>query len=133
MVPPPTITKRYLNAGSRHRAAQNTATTGRAKRPPLVRAGVSTDSDVSVVAPAPKSQSGAVLGYPGQVLPARAKRRWQRADSQIHGYFTSLIGSKNLAAPDVSRVKVIDDFGIQNEEFCTKNEEFCIQNDEFCR
>ena len=129
VVPPPTVTKQYLDASSRRRTLpSNTGGSGVAN----AGGGSSSSDGLNLNFSVGASTTGAMFsasssglglglsrndemsmstgaggvgsaGDPDQSLPPppRAKRRWQRADTQIQGYFSSLMQSKNLSEPNV--------------------------------
>lgn len=105
--PPPAVTKQYLAASRRRMRPSSSSRRGVAD----VSSSVSTLSFSTVSKSADKPDmnvdkdimpGAGIRGSSVAVLPPpRAKRRWQRADDQLQGYFTSLMASEQLAEPDV--------------------------------
>lgn len=103
--PPPAVTKQYLDA-SRRQTLPSSSTDGLGVAdssssfctPDLSAASTTADVDMSK-----RAHRGAK--FPGKsdefLPPPRTKRRWQRADNQLQGYFTSLMASEQLAEPSV--------------------------------
>ncbi len=110
--PPPTVSKQYLDVSRRRTLPRTTSefgvVAGGNSLSTLNLSSASTGAatanisvDISSVGDS-QTTMGVVLESSVEVLPPpRAKRRWQRADNQLQGYFTSLMASKQLAEPDV--------------------------------
>eukprot|EP01043_Picozoa_sp_COSAG02_P014662 COSAG02_NODE_608_length_19607_cov_201.543059_4_plen_427_part_00 len=111
--PPPTVTKQYLDVNRRRALPGHTSECGEVDGGSsmstlnLSSASTAGAANISVdISTVGNSQTttggGGVLGSSVDALPRpRAKRRWQRADNQLQGYFTSLMASEQLAEPDV--------------------------------
>ena len=85
--PAPKVTKQYL--GVRSRRASPKATPRADESSPL-----------SVVSGSASFGSAGGAGNRGSTAAAqRAKRRWERSDSQLQGYFSSLLHDDRLASP----------------------------------
>ena len=94
--PPPAVTKQYLAASRRRMLPSSGSGLGVADSGSTLnlsavskradKADMNVDEDI-VPGAAVSGSSVAVLP------PPRAKRRWQRADDQLQGYFTSLMAS----------------------------------------